>query len=417
MKCRKIRAVIRFHTPNKQKEPEKFFHHLLMLYFPWRNELADLTGTQETYASKFCEPEVQAIVDVNREKFEPDAEAVAEVLEFLRNNDLGSLHSYDSLNDQQNEDMQSEWQGNSPLSESFNEQPPEHLAQAVNPVQSREPCSGVVSHNQPSNISDDILRESVRSLNSQQRCAYDTVLTWCRTRVMNMNSLQPNEIEPLNLFITGGAGTGKSHTIKTIFHTAVKTFRHTTLNPEMTTVLLVAPTGVTAVNIDGTTISSALAIPKDVGDTLPAMSDQKKTHLRMSLAELKLIIIDGVSMVANTTLLNIHQRLKEIFVTPNSKLFAGVSILAAGDLYQLPPIRKKPVFENYKNDGYNLCHPWHVFMIELVKIMRQKNDKEFTALLNRIRTASQSQNDIKCLQNKSASSHDNYPTNALHIWA
>ena len=343
---------------------------------------------------------------------------MAEALEFLRNNNLCSLHSYDSLNDQQNEDMQTEWQDNSPLDESFNEQPPEHLAQAVNPVQSRELGSGVVSHNQPSDISDDILRESVRSLNSQQRCAYDTVLMWCRTSVMNMNSLQPNEIEPLNLFITGGAGTGKSHTIKAIFHTAVKTFRHAMLNPEMTTVHLVAPTGVAAVNINRTTINSALAIPKDVGDTLPAMSDQKKTQLRMSLAELKLIIIDEVSMVANTTLLNIHQRLKEIFVTPNSKLFAGVSILAVGDLYQLPPIRKNPVFENYKNDGYNLCHPWHVFkMIELIEVMRQKDDKEFTDLLNRIRTASQSQDDIKCLQSKSVSSGDNYPTNALHIWA
>ena len=233
-----------------------------------------------------------------------------------------------------------------------------------------------------------------------------------------MNSLQPNEIEPLNLFITGGVGTGKSHTIKAIFHTAVKTFRHAMLNPEMTTVLLVAPTGVAAVNINGTTINSALAIPKDVGDALPAMSDQKKTQLRMSLAELKLIIIDEVSMVANTTLLNIHQRLKEIFVTPNSKLFAGVSILAVGDLCQLPPIREKPVFENYKNDGYNLCHPWHVFkMIELIEVMRQNDDKEFTDLLNRIRTASQSQDDIKCLQSKSVSSDDNYPTNALHIWA
>ena len=141
---------------------------------------------------------MQAIVDFNREKFEPDAEAVAEALEFLRNNNLCSLHSYDSLNDQQNEDMQTEWQDNSPLDESFNEQPPEHLAQAVNPVQSREPGSGVVSHNQPSDISDDILRESVRSLNSQQRCAYDTVFMWCRTSVMNMNSLQPNEIEPLS---------------------------------------------------------------------------------------------------------------------------------------------------------------------------------------------------------------------------
>ena len=68
-----------------------------------------------------------------------------------------------------------------------------------------------------------------------------------------MDSLQQNEIhvEPLNLFIKGGAGTGNSHTIKAIFHTAVKTFRHAMLNREMTTVLLVAQTGVAAVNING----------------------------------------------------------------------------------------------------------------------------------------------------------------------
>ena len=178
-----------------------------------------------------------------------------------------------------------------------------------------------------------------------------------------------------------------------------------------------APTGFAVVNINGTTINSVLAIPKDVGDTLPVMSDQTKTQLRMSLAELKLIIIDEVFVVSNTTLVNYHQRLKEIFVTPNSKLFAGVSILAVGDLYELPPIWKKPVFENYKKDGYNLCHPSHVLkMIELIEIMRQKDDKEFSDLSNSIRTALQSQDDIKCLQSKSVSS-DNYPTNALHIWA
>ena len=43
--------------------------------------------------------------------------------------------------------------------------------------------------------------------------------------------------------------------------------------------------------------------------------------------------------------------------------------------------------------------------------------KNFTDLLNRIKTASQSQDDIKCLQSKSVSSDDNYPTNALQIWA
>ena len=40
MKCRKVNAVIRYHTPNKRKEPELYFHHLLMLYFPWRRNRA-----------------------------------------------------------------------------------------------------------------------------------------------------------------------------------------------------------------------------------------------------------------------------------------------------------------------------------------------------------------------------------------
>ena len=39
MKCRKVKAVIRYHTPNKTKEPERYFHHLLMLYYPWRKKV------------------------------------------------------------------------------------------------------------------------------------------------------------------------------------------------------------------------------------------------------------------------------------------------------------------------------------------------------------------------------------------
>lgn len=110
------------------------------------------------------------------------------------------------------------------------------------------------------------------------------------------------------------------------------------MNPEKPTVLLAAPTGVAVINIDGATINTALAIPKNTGDVLPAMSDQKRTQMRLSLCELKLIIIDEISMVGNTTLLHIHQQLKETFDTNNSQLFAGVSIVALDDLYQLPPI-------------------------------------------------------------------------------
>ena len=54
------------------------------------------------------------------------------------------------------------------------------------------------------------------------------------------------------LFITGGGGAEKSHLIKTIYHTAVKTYRHAPMNPENPTVLLAASTGVAVINIDGT---------------------------------------------------------------------------------------------------------------------------------------------------------------------
>ena len=85
MKQRKIKAVIGYHKPNKHKEPELYFCHLLMLYFPWRHE-GTLLDSDDTYVSKFYETNVKNIVEHNREMFEPDAEAVTEALEWLRNN-------------------------------------------------------------------------------------------------------------------------------------------------------------------------------------------------------------------------------------------------------------------------------------------------------------------------------------------
>ena len=153
----------------------------------------------------------------------------------------------------------------------------------------------------------------MRSLNKEQRYAYDIVLSWSRSKLKNFNSLKPDKVEPIHLFITGGAGAGKSHLIKAIYHTVVKTFKHAPLNPELPTALLMAPTGVAAININGTTINTGLSIPKETGVNVTPLSDQKKTQLRMSLSELKLVIIDEVSMVSNTALLHIHQRLKANF--------------------------------------------------------------------------------------------------------
>ena len=82
MKCRKVRAVIRFHKPSKTTDPEKYFHHVLMLYFPWREE-SGLIGSEGTYASKLHDPLVRQTVNRNQTSFEPHGEAVEEALEYI----------------------------------------------------------------------------------------------------------------------------------------------------------------------------------------------------------------------------------------------------------------------------------------------------------------------------------------------
>ena len=131
--------------------------------------------------------------------------------------------------------------------------------------------------------------------------------------------------------------------------------------------------------LQGTTINSALAIPKDVG-----LTKRKPNYvIWLQIQHYSTIIRDYKKPLS-------HQ-------TP-SFLLVLVSLPLAICI-NLPSIQKKPIFENFKNDGYNLCHPWHVFkMIGLIEIMRQKDDNKFTALLSRIRTQSHSQDGIKCHQ-------------------
>ena len=128
MKCRKVKAKIRYQTPNKTKEPERYFHHLLMLYYPWRNE-SDLMATDQSYASKFSEPNVQDVVELNRSVFKPDADTVTEAMENLRNNQGNIINSFDPINDQKNSDLQTETQNTDDTlpEEAFNEQSPSDL--------------------------------------------------------------------------------------------------------------------------------------------------------------------------------------------------------------------------------------------------------------------------------------------------
>ena len=96
----------------------------------------------------------------------------------------------------------------------------------------------------------------------------------------------------------------------------------------------------------------------------------------------------------------IHLRLQEI--KSNNLMFGGINIIAVGDLYQLKPVMGQFVFENYKsNCGPLASNLWteNFKIYELTKIMRQKDDKTFAELLNRLCTGHQTQEDIKLLKN------------------
>ena len=127
-------------------------------------------------------------------------------------------------------------------------------------------------------------------------------------------------------------------------------------------------------------------------------------------------------MVGSNMLLEIHRRLQQIKGVSDDAIFGGVSILAVGDLYQLPPVYQAPLFSTVSDCYAQLCGAgslWvdHFVMIELTKIMRQRGDSAFSELLCRVRTNSCTSDDIKTLKSREiAPDAANYPTQTLHVY-
>ena len=100
LKCRKVPAVLRFYTPNKDKNFEIFAHHLLFLFFPFRNELNG--GDPGTYANKLSQPGVLDIVNENKARIEPYSDLVDTAL--VQYNVDSSAFNTDPFAEQENDE-------------------------------------------------------------------------------------------------------------------------------------------------------------------------------------------------------------------------------------------------------------------------------------------------------------------------
>ena len=101
----------------------------------------------------------------------------------------------------------------------------------------------------------------------------------------------------------------------------------------------------------------------------------------------------------------INNRLKDI--KGSSEVFAGISIIAQGDLSQLKPVMDGYVFKNMKNSEYTALAPniWqqHFTMFELKQIMRKREIKELAESLNRLREGNHTSHDIAKIKQRSIS--------------
>ena len=178
------------------------------------------------------------------------------------------------------------------------------------------------------------------------------------------------------IFLTGAAGTGKTTLLERV------------KNQLSLKKIVVAPTGIAALNIGGTTINSAFRIGFD---TIPVITKSKDPRFVKLLRNLELLIIDEVSMVRAPMLDAISQSLQ---IHRNSEEpFGGVHVLACGDLFQLPPIIKESeeriIYEKYDSvyffDSHSFKEMKAINFFELTESFRQEEDQKFCELLNNIR--------------------------------
>ena len=173
-------------------------------------------------------------------------------------------------------------------------------------------------------------------------------------------------------------------------------------NPDCPYVIVTAPTGTAAANIRGQTLHSALSF--NFGNKHYSLSDKKRDKMRSLFQNLKVIIIDEISMIKADLLYQLDLRLREI-TNKKNKLFGGISIFFFGDIMQLRPCKGTFIFDEPLCKDYlpqYLCKTlWDTFdVILLEENHRQGEDHSYAEILNRIRIGQQTDSDMDVLRER-----------------
>jgi len=209
-----------------------------------------------------------------------------------------------------------------------------------------------------------------------------------------------------HVFVTGRAGTGKS--------TLLEYFRSITRKK----IVVLAPTGVAAVNVSGQTVHSFFRFKPDV--TVDKVREKAGKKSNPLYTKLDAIVIDEISMVRADLLDCVDEFLKMNGKLPGAP-FGGIQMILIGDLYQIPPVvvgREREIFRNHYQSEYffdaNAFKTIEVDYIELEKIYRQ-TDSAFIDLLNGIRNKTAGDEEIETINDRCFDDECVLPDNAIYL--
>ena len=402
-KKRSKARIIRSVWYNCEKDPEKHYRELIMLFTSWRNEDTDLLANCSSYQERFIN--VKDSINKQMKLYAVCSEDLDKIHEHLIHLDEGNDH-FDSIAPfTQNREYQDEAEGLQDLHPDLNEN--YDLSEDVGIPSAIETSEPLILNE----LQDQEYRQLVQTLNQKQKEFFYHILHIVKT-----------SDKPFYYFLSGGAGVGKSHLVKCLYQAALK-YYNSRAGEDFNDVkiLLLAPTGKAAFGIQGNTIHSTLAIPASQSLKIYKPLDSSRLNtLRCKLRAVKLIFLDEISMVGNTMFnVQINNRLKDIM--GSKEPFGGVSMIALGDLFQLEPVMDGYVFKDMNNSEYRALAPnfWQELytMFELEEIMRQRESKEFAQLLNRLREGNHTPEDIAKLKERCISENcTNYPIDVPHLF-
>ena len=375
-KLRKTRVYVKTNYID-MKNPERLCYQLLLGFVPWRDEAVDLLDGESTYSDAFAKwvkkrPELKDIAEKytcwekiqdHWKVLEAEAEAAAEI---------------------EDRDME------------------DNVAAEVTNFAQESTINSNGIREQPEYGTEEGLKKRYELLNKKQKAIYDEIVGTIEHQMKHSHSKCKCKDNPKQIlkFVSGGAGVGKSKLIHVITE-GIESLSKAYHGESYPKVVLAAPTGLAAQNIDGATIHSIFKLGVQQGKKWQynTLSHEEEKQLHSTLGKCPLIIIDEISMVSNICFQFIHQRLAELRNEDGymEKTFGGYNIVVLGDLLQLPPVAANYVFDPLSRreikDSFEgstaekaPINLWGQFSYsELTENMRQRNDQPYAELLNKLR--------------------------------